>query len=47
MEARCGTAGNPTTLERPVFQFTDIAGCPCESEIVAGAVNSAITSFGS
>ena len=47
MEARCGTAGRPTTLERAVRQFTDIEFCPPESEIVAGAVNSAIRSFGS
>jgi len=30
-----------------VRQFTDIEGAPRESEIVAGAVNSAISSFGS
>ena len=36
MEARCGTAGSPTTLERAVLQFTDIEGCPPRSEIVAG-----------
>ena len=28
MEARCGTAGSPTTLERAVRQFTDIEFCP-------------------
>ncbi len=47
MEARCGTAGSPTTLERALLQFTDIEGCPLESESVAGAVNSAISNFGS
>ena len=47
MEARCGTAGNPTTLARAVLQFTDIEFGPPDSDIVAGAVNSAIKSFGS
>ena len=46
MEARSGTAGNPTTLERALLQFTDIEFGP-PSESVAGAVNSAMTSFGS
>ena len=27
MEARCGTAGSPTTLLRALLQFTDIEGC--------------------
>ena len=40
-------AGNPTTLERAVLQFTSIEGMPRESEIVAGALNSAISNFGS
>ena len=47
MEARCGIAGSPTTLQRALLQFTDIDGCPPRSEIVAGAVNSAISNFGS
>ncbi len=47
MEARCGMAGSPTTLERALLQFTDIAADPLESESVAGALNSAISSFGS
>ena len=47
MEARCGIAGNPTTLERALLQFTSIDGARRESEIVAGAVNSAISNFGS
>ncbi len=47
MVARCGTAGSPTTLLRALLQFTIIAGGPPRSEIVAGAVNSAISNFGS
>ena len=47
MEARCGTAGRPITLLRALLQFTISDGAPPRSEIVAGAVNSAITSFGS
>ncbi len=47
MEARCGTAGNPTTLARAVVQFTDNEFCPPRSDSVAGAVNSAINNFGS
>ncbi len=39
-------AGNPTTLARAVRQFTSI-DAPLRLEICAGAVNSAITSFGS
>ena len=46
MEARCGTSGSPTTLLRPWLQFTFIDGGSPRSEIVAGALNSAISSFG-
>jgi hypothetical protein len=46
-EARCGTAGRPTTLLRAVFQFTINDGCAPRSAMVAGALNSAIISFGS
>ncbi len=47
MEARCRVAGSPTTLARALLQFTIIEGGPPRSEIVAGAVNSAISNFGS
>ena len=47
MEARCGIAGRPTTLERALLQFTVIDGCWLRSDIVAGAVNSAISNLGS
>ena len=40
-------AGSPTTLLRALLQFTSIEACWPEPEIVAGAVNSAISSFGS
>ena len=38
--------GNPTTLARALLQFTFI-GARSRPEIAAGAVNSAINSFGS
>jgi hypothetical protein len=44
-DTRCGTAGNPTTLLRALLQFAIIEGRPGPA-IVAGAVNSAISSFG-
>ena len=47
MEARCGTSGSPTTLLRALLQFTVIDGGWPRSAIVAGAVNSAISNFGS
>src|SRR5205085_5551005 len=47
IDARCGIPGKPTTLERALLQFTDIEGEPTRSESVAGALNSAISNFGS
>ena len=47
IEARSGTAGRPTTLLRALLQFTIIVGGAPRSAMVAGALNSAITNFGS
>jgi hypothetical protein len=46
-ELQMTVAGSPTTLERALLQFTDIEGKLPESASVAGAVNSAISNFGS
>ena len=46
MEARCGTSGSPYTLLWPVVQFTFSDGGWPRSASVAGALNSAIRSFG-
>ena len=46
IEARSGTAGSPATLLRPTLQFTFSDGGWPRSAIVAGALNSAISSFG-
>ncbi len=46
ISARSGVPGSPTMLLRAVDQFTTMAGTP-RSDSVAGALNSAISSFGS